>query len=103
MEILFSSLETHIYHEVILIKNMIYEIILTVSALGEPFIGYIQLIQVTLHSSGLDWLVWPIFLIAAWWMLLARTAAILKIFALPTIAVSTYFVLFIAYNTMISL
>lgn len=82
---------------------MINEIILAISALEGSFVGYIQLIQVTLHSSGLDWLVWPIFLIAAWWMLLARTAAILKIFALPTIAVSTYFVLFVAYNIMISL
>ena len=82
---------------------MINEIILTVPALGGSFIGYIQMIQVTLHSSGLDWLIWPIFLIAAWWMLLARTTAILKVFALPTIAVSTYFVLFIAYNIMISL
>jgi hypothetical protein len=82
---------------------MINDIILTVLALVGSFIGYIQMIQVALHTSGIDWLLWPIFLIAAWWMLLARTTDILKVFAIPTIAVSTYFVLFIAYNTMISL
>lgn len=65
--------------------------------------GNIQTLQDTMHSTGVDWILWPIFLIAAWWILLARTKAVFKVFAIPTIAVSTYFVLFIAYNIMISM
>jgi hypothetical protein len=83
-------------------KNMIDNIITTVLALVGFFIEHIQMIQATLQSIGMDWLIWPFSLIVAWWTLLIRTTTILKVFALPAIAVATYYILFIVYNTMIS-
>jgi hypothetical protein len=64
--------------------------------------GYIQTIQAALHSSGIDWIVWPIFLIVSWWILLARTNPILKLFSLPVITIASYFVLYISYKAIIS-
>ena len=66
-------------------------------------IGYIAIFQATLHSIGADWIVWPSFLIAAWWVLIGKTWAVLKLFSLPVIAVATYFVLLISYHAIISL
>lgn len=76
------------------------EIILTGFAIQGLFLGNIQVLQATLNSTGIDWIVWPILLIAAWCILLVRTTTILKILSLPTITISTYFVLFIAYKTI---
>ena len=64
--------------------------------------GYIQTIQAALYSSGIDWIVWPVFLIVAWWVLLARTNPILKLFSLPVITIASYVVLYISYRTIIS-
>jgi hypothetical protein len=69
-------------------------------ALEGIFIGRIQALQDTFHSNGMDLIIWPILLIIAWWILLARTFSILKILAIPAIAVSTYFVLLITYKTI---
>jgi hypothetical protein len=82
--------------------TMIEGIIFALLALEVSTIADIQTSQATLHSAGIDWFVWPILLIVAWWILLARTPVILKVIVLPAIAISTYFTLFIAYNIMIS-
>ena len=82
--------------------TMIEGIIFALLALEVSTIGDIQTSQATLHSAGIDWCVWPILLIVAWWILLARTPVILKVIVLPAIAISTYFTFFIAYNIMIS-
>lgn len=79
------------------------EIILSSLALGGMIVEPIQTIQATLHSSGIDWIVWPVFLIAAWWALLARTNPIIKLLSLPIITISSYFVLYISYKTIISI
>ncbi len=82
---------------------MISDIVLVALTLEGAFIGHTQMIQASLHSTGFDWFIWLVLLIAAWWVLLARTTALLKVLALPTIAISTYFVLFIAYYTVLSM
>lgn len=64
---------------------------------------YIEAFQATLHSIGVDWIVWPGLFIAAWWVLVGKTWPILKLFSLPVIAMATYFVLFISYHAIISL
>ena len=71
-------------------------------ALVNTITGYIQTIQAALYSSGIDWIVWPVFLIVAWWVLLARTNPLLKLFSLPVITIASYFVLYISYRTIIS-
>jgi hypothetical protein len=76
------------------------EPMLYVLALEGIFIGRIQTLQDTFHSNGMDLIIWPVLLIIAWWILLARTFTILKILALPAIAISTYFVLLITYKTI---
>ena len=68
-------------------------------ALVNTITGYIQTIQAALYSSGIDWIVWPVFLIVAWWVLLARTNPLLK---LPVITIASYFILYISYETIIS-
>ena len=65
--------------------------------------GYIQIFQSTLHSIGIDWIVWPGFLIAAWLALIGKTWAVLKIVSLPVITVATYFVLSMSYHAVINL
>ena len=69
-------------------------------ALVDSIVGYIQTIQVALHSFGMDLIVWPFFLIVAWYVLLARTNPLFKFFSLPVITVSSYFVLYISYRTI---
>jgi hypothetical protein len=66
-------------------------------------IVYIDMFQATLHSTGTDWILWPGFLIAAWWILLGKTWAALKLLSFPVIAVATYFVLFMAYHAIINI
>jgi hypothetical protein len=69
-------------------------------ALEGILIGRIQTLQDTFHSNGMDLIIWPVLLIIAWWIILARTFTILKILAIPTIAISIYFVLLIIYKTI---
>lgn len=71
-------------------------------ALVGSMVEFIQTIQAALHSSGSDCVVWPVFLIVAWCALLARTNPILKFFSLPVITISSYFVLYISYGTILS-
>jgi hypothetical protein len=71
-------------------------------ALMDSMVGFIQTIQAALQSSGLDCIMWPIFLIVEWCALLARTNPILKFFSLPLITISSYFVLYISYRTILS-
>jgi hypothetical protein len=74
-------------------KNIILDVIL----------GLTNQIQATFYSTGADWLIWPALLIGAWWILLTKTTVLLKMFAVPIIAVSTYFTLFIFYKSIISI
>ena len=78
-------------------------VVLTTMNLWAIVIGYIWMFQATLNSTGTDWIVWPGLLIAAWWVLVRKTWAILKLVSLPVIAVATYFVLFISYHAIINL
>ena len=78
-------------------------VVLMTMTLLAMIIGYIEMFQAMLHSTGDDWIVWPIFLIAAWWVLIGKTWAVLKLVSLPVIAVATYFVLFISYHAIINL
>ena len=84
----------------LLISSKMNEPMLYMLALEGIFIGRIQTLQDTFHSNGMDLIIWPVLLIIAWWIILARTFTILKILALPTIAISTYFVLLIIYKTI---
>ena len=77
--------------------------VLRTTALLATIIGYIDMFQATLHSTGTDWILWPGFLIAAWWILLGKTWAALKLLSFPVIAVATYFVLFMAYHAIINI
>jgi hypothetical protein len=79
------------------------DIIAVASALWQMIIESINSIHATIYSTGFDWLLWPIFLLIAWWILMAKTSAILKIFAVPTIAISTYFSLCNLYKYIISI
>lgn len=79
------------------------ETILGSLALGGMIVEPIQTIQASFHSSGIDWIVWPVFLIIAWWALLAKTNLIIKIFSLPIITIASYFVLYISYRSIISM
>jgi hypothetical protein len=76
-------------------------VVLTTMTLWAMIVGYIEMFQATLHSTGTDWIVWPGLLITAWWVLVGKTWAILKLVSLPVIAVATYFVLFISYHAII--
>ena len=78
-------------------------VILMTTTLWAMIIGYIEIFQATLHSTSTDWIVWPSFLIAAWWVLIGKTWIILKLVSLPVIAVATYFVLLISYNGIINI
>jgi hypothetical protein len=78
------------------------EVVVGYLALVNTTTGYVQTIQAGLHSFGIDWIVWPIFLIVAWWVLLSRTNPLLKLFSLPVITIASYFVLYISYKTIIS-
>jgi hypothetical protein len=78
-------------------------VMLMTTTLWTMIIGYIEIFQATLHSTGIDWIAWPSFLIAAWWVLIGKTWTILKLVSLPVIAVATYFVLFLSYHVIISL
>ena len=78
-------------------------VILMTTTLWAMIIGYIEIFQATLHSIGIDWIVWPSFLIAAWLVLIGKSCAFLKPFSLPVIAVATYFVLLISYNAIINI
>lgn len=71
-------------------------------ALANTITGYVQTIQSTLQYSGIDWIVWPVFLITAWWVLLARTNPFIKLLSLPVITIASYFVLYISYRIIIS-
>ncbi len=82
----------------LILSSIMNIILLPASSLQEIVIGSIDVVQAALQSTGIDWLLWPIFLIVAWWILLARTNTILKIFAVPAIGISTYFFLFILYK-----
>ena len=78
-------------------------VILITMTLWATIIGYIEMLQATLHSIGIDLVVWPGLLIAAWWVLIGKTWAVFKLFSLPIIAVATYFVFFISYHIIINL
>ncbi|MGD0954155.1 MAG: hypothetical protein ABR985_17495 [Methanotrichaceae archaeon] len=41
------------------------QVVLVTMTLRAMIIGYIEMFQATLHSTGIDWIVWPVFLIAA--------------------------------------
>ena len=79
------------------------QVVLATMNLWATIIGYIGMLQATLHSTGIDWIIWPSLLIIAWWVLIGRTWTILKLVSLPVIAVATYFVLFISYHAIINL
>jgi hypothetical protein len=110
---LISILRTIIILLLILYLDNVYTVegpLLRLSKMNEPmlhmlalegiFIGKIQTLQDTFHSNGMDLIIWPVLLIIAWWIILARTFTILKILAIPAIAISTYFVLLIIYKTI---
>ena len=78
-------------------------VVLMTMTLWATIIGCIEMFQATLHSIGIDLVVWPGLLIAAWWVLIGKTWAVFKLFSLPIIAVATYFVLFISYHIIINL
>jgi hypothetical protein len=82
-------------------KSETDHILLMAMTLSAIIIGYIEMFQAMLHSTGTDWIVWPGFLIAAWWMLIGKTWAVLKLVSLPVITVATYFVLFMSYHAII--
>ena len=84
-------------------KSEADHVVLMTMTLWAMIIGYIEIFQATLHSTGTDWIVWPSLLIAAWWVLIGKTWAVLKLVSLPVIAVATYFVLFISYHVIINL
>ncbi len=77
--------------------------VMLITTLWTVVTGYIELSQSTLHSTGTDLIVWPGLLIAAWWVLIGKTRAILKLFSIPIIAVATYFILFISYHFIVNL
>ena len=79
------------------------QVVLVAMNLWATIIGYIGMFQATLHSTGIDCIVWPVFLIAAWWVLIGKTWTILKLVSLSVIAIATYFVLFISYHAIINL
>ena len=79
------------------------QVVLVTMNLWATIIGYIGMFQATLHSTGIDWIIWLGLLIIAWWVLIGRTWTILKLVSLPVIAVATYFVLFISYHAIINL
>jgi hypothetical protein len=93
------------YHSMLplIAKSEADHVILMTMTLWAMIIGYIGMFQATLHSTGADWIVWPGLLFAAWWILIGKTRAVLKLFSLPVIAVATYFVLFISYHAIINL
>ena len=66
-------------------------------------IGYIGMFQAILHSIGIDWIVWTLSLVVAWWALIGKTWTALKLVSLPVIAIATYFVLFISYHAIINM
>jgi hypothetical protein len=76
-------------------------VVLTTMNLWAIITGHLWMFQETLHSTSTDWIVWPGLLIAAWWVLVGKTWAVLKLVSLPVIAVATYFVLFISYHAII--
>ena len=76
-------------------------VVLMTVTLWATIIGYIEMLQATLHSIGIDLVVWPGLLIGAWWLLIWKTWAVFKLFSLPIIVVATYFVLFILYRAII--
>ena len=78
-------------------------VVLMTMTLWGMIIGYIEMFQATLHSTGIDLVVWPGLLIAAWWVLIGKTWAVFKLFSLPIIVVATYFVLFISYHIILNL
>ena len=78
-------------------------VVLMTMTLWTMIIGYVEMFQATLHSIGIDWIVWSGLLIAAWWVLVGKTWAVLKLFSLPVIAIATYFVLFMSYHAIINL
>jgi hypothetical protein len=78
-------------------------VVLMTMTLWGTIVGYIELFQATLHSTGTDLIVWPGLLIAAWWVLIGKTWAVFKLFSLPIIVVATYFVLFISYHIILNL
>ena len=82
-------------------KSEADHIVLMTMTLSAIVTGYIEMFQAMLHSTGTDWIVWPGLLIAAWWMLIGKTWAALKLVSLPVITVATYFVLFISYHAII--
>jgi hypothetical protein len=84
-------------------KSEADQVVLMTTTLWAMIVGYIEIFQATLHSTCIDWIVWPGFLIAAWWILVGNTWAILKLVSLPIIAVATYFILFISYHAIINL
>ena len=87
----------------IIAKSGADHVLLTTMTLWVVIIGYIEMFQATLHSTGIDWIVWPSFLIAAWWVLIGKTWPVLKLVSLPVITVATYFVLLISYHGLINL
>jgi hypothetical protein len=87
----------------IIAKSGADHVLLTTMTLLVVIMGYIEMFQATLHSTGIDWVVWPSFLIAAWWVLIGKTWAVLKLVSLPVITVATYFVLLISYHGLINL
>lgn len=78
-------------------------VVLMTMTLWTLIIGYVEMFHATLHSIGIDWIVWSVLLIAAWWVLVGKTWAVLKLFFLPVIAIATYFVLSMSYHAIISL
>ena len=84
-------------------KSEAAHVVLVTMTLWAMIIGYIEIFQATLHSTGTDWIVWPSFLIAAWWVLIGKSRAVLKLVSLPVIAVATYFVLLVSYHAIINL
>ena len=78
-------------------------VVLMTMTLWGTIIGYIELFQAALHSTGTDLIVWPGLLIAAWWILIGKTWAVFKLFSLPIIVVAIYFVLFISYHIILNL
>jgi hypothetical protein len=84
-------------------KSETDQLILMAITLWTTINGYIGMFQATLHSSGIDWITRPSFLIGAWWVLLKKTWDVLKAFSPPIIAASTYFVLFITYHAIMNL